>query len=297
MSFSQEIKKEIVSNQLTADCCITAACYGVALFGRYFGAKGVALHTEQAYIAQWVKSLYTQAGISGKVFVRGESAKTYEFSVQDVFETEKMLAMFSHSGDEPALRLKTENISCSGCFSAFVGAAFLCCGTVPNPEGGYMMEFVSPRYRLMHDFEQLFSSHNFSPKLTRRKGANVVYFKASEQIEDLLTTMGAPKAALEIMNMKVYKDFRNRANRITNCETANIDKIVNANRQTLEAIQKLERSGILQTLPQPLQQAAILRKQNPDLSLAELVEHSPEPVSKSGLSHRYKKIREKAENI
>ena len=66
-----------------------------------------------------------------------------------------------------------------------------------------------------------------------RKGAHVVYFKASEQIEDLLTFMGAQNAALEIMNLKVFKDFRNKANRITNCETANIDKTVAASSLSL----------------------------------------------------------------
>ncbi|MFQ9681017.1 MAG: DNA-binding protein WhiA [Ruthenibacterium lactatiformans] len=80
----------------------------------------------------------------------------------------------------------------------------------------------------------------------------MLYLKASEQIEDLLTFMGASGAALEIMNLKVYKDFRNKANRITNCETANIDKTVSASGQTLEAIAYLKKRGAFETLPAPL---------------------------------------------
>ena len=86
-----------------------------------------------------------------------------------------------------------------------------------------------------------------TPRHTRRKGSNVLYLKASEQIEDLLTFMGASGAALEIMHMKVYKDFRNKANRITNCETANITKTVTAAARQVDDIlflqQKLSRIG------------------------------------------------------
>jgi DNA-binding protein WhiA len=99
------------------------------------------------------------------------------------------------------------------------------------------------------------------------------------------------------MNLKIYKNIRNNTNRITNCENANIDKMVNANLKVIKAIEKLENNGILSILPQNLQEAAQLRKTFPDLSLAELVQQSTSPVSKSGLSHRFNKLCEKAENI
>ena len=149
----------------------------------------------------------------------------------------------------------------------------------------------------MRDFEALLRNHEFLPRAIRRKGYNVLYFKASEQIEDLLTTMGASQSALEIMNLKVYKDFRNKANRMTNCETANIDKTVAATRKVLHAIAALEEHGALETLPAPLQNAAQLRRDYPDYSLAELACMSAMPVSKSGLSHRFQKIVEKASEL
>lgn len=296
-SFSQQVKKEITEHPPLAPCCVTAACYGVACFGKYFDNRGVVLHTDSEFIARWALELYTAAGITGGVRLRNAAAGSWEFSVKDPFEVEKMLAAFSHAGDETTLRIRRENLECGSCFAAFLSAAFLCCGTVIDPAKGYTLEFVSPRHRLMRDFTQLLADHDFEPHMTQRNGANVVYFKASEQIEDLLTTMGASMSALEIMNLKVYKDFRNRANRITNCETANIEKIVSANRQTLDAIRLLEQAGALEALPPPLQSAARLRRAHPELGLAELAALSEEPVSKSGLSHRYKKIREKAEKI
>lgn len=298
MSFSQQVKKEICERQIYGPDRATAACYGVACFGRYFDTRGIVLHTERAYIAQWAKSVFQLAGIKGKVFVRGrEKANRYEFAVKDPFEVEKMLALFGHSGDETAIRIHRDILEYEGGFSNFTAAAFLCCGMVVTPEKGYSLEFVSSRYQLIRDFEEILNQHNFTPKRSVRKGSNLLYFRASEQIEDLLTTMGAPQSALEIMNLKIYKDFRNKANRITNCETANIDKIVAATAQTMGAIKILEQQGVMETLPEALQSAARLRKENPDLSLAELAALAPLPLSKSGLSHRYRKLCQKAEEI
>lgn len=290
MSFSQQVKKEIISNDITASCCAVAGCYGIACFAKFFDLRGLVLHTERAYIANWAKDMFEKAGVKGGVLKRQTKADSFEFSVKNVFEVEKVLAMFSHTGEETALHIKRENFECERCFSAFCAAAFLCGGVVINPKKGYLMEFVSPRYPMMRDFEALLLEKGFLPRHCNRKGYNVLYFKASEQIEDLLTTMGASQSALEIMNLKVYKDFRNRANRITNCETANIDKTVAATRKVLDAINLLKEKNAMESLPQQLQTAAKLRGQYPDYSLAELIEKSGENISKSGLSHRYKKI-------
>lgn len=297
MSFSGRVKTEIMQGVPEAPCCVAAACYGVACFARAFGAKGLVLHTENEALARWALDLYAKAGVAGAVRRRSRASGSWEFAVKAPYEVEKVLAMFGHSGDETALRLRGGNLECEGCFSVFTAAAFLCCGTIIDPEKGYTLEFVSPRFSLMKDFAALLAERGFSARRTIRKGANVLYFKQSEQIEDLLTTMGATQSALEIMNLKVYRDLRNKANRITNCETANIDKIVAANRQTLQAIAVLEAAGALEALPAPLREAAALRKAHPDLPLADLIALASGPVSKSGLSHRYRRIRQRAEEL
>ncbi len=297
MSFSGNCKKEIAASPIQRPCCWVAAAYGIACFAKYFDQKGIVLHTERAFVAQWAKAAFAAAGVEGKVYVRGEDSASYEFAVKDPYEAEKALALFGHTGEETTLRIHGDIFLCEECFAAFIAAAFLASGTATNPQKGYSLEFLTPRYRLSQDFEALLTRHGFPPGRAVRKGSYVLYFKSSEPIEDLLTTMGASGSALEIMQQKVYKDFRNRANRITNCETANIDKTVQANRETLEAIHFLERCGALSSLPQPLQDAALLRRKNPDLSLAELVALSGETLSKSGLSHRLRKLREKAESL
>ncbi|MEG0166734.1 MAG: DNA-binding protein WhiA, partial [Ruthenibacterium sp.] len=143
----------------------------------------------------------------------------------------------------------------------------------------------------------LLKGHDFLPGNIVRKGSNIIYFKASEQIEDLLTFMGASGAALQIMNTKVYKDIRNKANRITNCETANIDKIVAANQNTLQAIAYLRDHGALGALPEALRDAAVLREAAPEISLKALAAQFEPPLSKSGLSHRIKKIEQIADEM
>ncbi|MFR8460805.1 MAG: RNase adapter RapZ [Ruthenibacterium lactatiformans] len=298
VSFSQDVKKEIIAREAGGSCCAVAAAYGFACFGKYFDTRGVVLHTEQIAVAQYAKKMFARAGVAGKIYVKGsEESRVYEFAVKEPDEVRRMLALFGHTGEEPSLRINSRNFTCEHCVSAFVAAAFLCCGTITNPQREYNLEFLSVRYNLILDFEALLMGHGFAPKHTRRKGSNVLYLKASEQIEDLLTFMGASGAALEIMNLKVYKDFRNKANRITNCETANIDKTVSASGQTLEAIAYLKKRGAFETLPAPLREAAALREQNPDLSLKELAGLVRPPLSKSGLSHRMKKLEQTAESL
>lgn len=297
MSFSQDVKKEILAHEPDGDSC-AATAYGFACFAKHFDARGTAFYTEQPAVARYAKKAFARAGVIGKIQPRsGGEVGSYEFSVHDPEEVRRMLALFGHTGDEPGLRLNDKNLTSERCVSAFTAAAFLCSGTITNPQREYNLEFLSPRHYLILDFEALLKGHGFMPRHIRRKGSNVLYFKASEQIEDMLTFMGASGAALEIMNLKVYKDIRNRANRITNCETANIDKTVSASGQTLAAIDYLQRRSALETLPEPLQQAAALRRAYPDLSLKELAECAQPPLSKSGLSHRMKKLEQVAEAL
>ena len=130
----------------------------------------------------------------------------------------------------------------------------------------------------------------FSPKEAQRKGDYLLYFKKSEHIEDLLTTIGAPVAAMDIMSAKVEKDMKNSINRKVNCDSANADKVVEAAAKQMEAIRRIDKLYGLDSLPDKLQEAALLRYANPEASLADLATLSYPPVSKSCLSHRLKKL-------
>ena len=126
------------------------------------------------------------------------------------------------------------------------------------------------------------------PGLTNRKGYHILYFKGSEAIEDCLYLMGASGAMFEMMNVKIVKDIRNSANRKANCETANIERMVQAVRVQLDAIEKIRRLRGLEYLSEDLHAMARLREENPDSSLSELAEMSA--LSRSGVNHRLRRI-------
>lgn len=298
MSFSQDVKNEIVQKKITRERCALAASYGIACFGRYFDSKGLVLHTELLGVAQYAKRLFGICGVHGAIITKERpSGPLYEFKVDDPQEVDKMLKLFHCEEEQVSRHIDPRLIRCGHCFSAFVASAFLCCGTMTDPSKEYNLEFLCPRYNLAKDLEGILAEHEFTPRRTVRKGVNVIYVKASEQVADLLTFMGAGGAAMQIMDHKMFKELRNKTNRLNNCEMANIDKVVTANVAARKAIEYLQEKGDFDALPAPLRQAAQLRLDWPDLSLAQLVQKSPEPISKSGLSHRLKKLEQLADEL
>ena len=298
MSFSQEVKNEILRRKISKPCCNMAAAYAVACFGKYFDDRGVVLQTENEGVATFAQKLYRRCGVQGTVLSKERTTgPVYEFSVKDPAEVAKLLTLFGHTGKEPTLRIRPENFKCQSCMQAFISTAFLCCGTMTDPEKSYNLEFLSTRHYLSQQLEAMLAEHDFHPHRALRKGANTIYIKAADHIEDLLTFMGASGAAMRIMNQRLYNEMRNKTNRLSNCETANLGKSVQAAVQVQLAIEKLQAAGAMNTLPENLRQTAKLRMQYPDLPLAKLAQKFDPPVSKAGLSHRMKKIQEAAARL
>lgn len=298
MSFSADVKKEIVSREVPKSCCAVAAAYAVACFGKYFDEKGTVLHTEHEVVAKYAQKVMQRAGIKGEIHVKArESKDVYEFSVKDKEQVDKLLELFERKPEDVSVRINGDIFKCDHCASAFIAAAFLCAGTMTNPEREYNLEFLSNRHGLIKDLASLLEGREISTGCVRRKGSNVLYIKSSEQIEDLLTIMGATNASLEIMNLKVYKDIRNKANRIANCETANIDKTVTANVNTASAIDYLRENDAFDLLPDTLKKTALMLEENPDASLRSLAQKFTPPISKSGLSTRLKRLEQIADKM
>mgnify|MGYP002270817309 FL=1 len=298
MSFSQEVKNEILRRKISKPCCNMAAAYAVACFGKYFDDRGVVLQTENEGVAHFAQKLYRRCGVQGTVISKERpTGPVFEFSVKDVVEVERLLELFGHTGKEPTLRIRPENFKCQHCVQSFIAAAFLCCGTMTDPEKSYNLEFLSTRHYLSQQLEAMLAEHDFNPHRALRKGANTVYIKSADHIEDLLTFMGAGNAAMRIMDQRMYNDMRNKTNRLSNCETANLGKSVQAAVQVQLAIEKLQAAGAMSTLPENLRLTAKLRMQSPDLPLAKLAQKFDPPVSKAGLSHRLKRIQEAARRL
>lgn len=183
------------------------------------------------------------------------------------------------------------------CQRAYLRGVFLGGGSVNNPEGNYHLEIITNSRvhskaisELMHDF-------NLPAKISRRKKWYVVYIKESEQIVDFLNIIGAHQALLNFENIRVFKDMRNQVNRLVNCETANLNKTVNASLRQIESIKIIQSTIGLRKLPQNLREIAELRLEFPDISLKELGEHASPKLGKSGVNHRMRKIELIADRI
>ena len=153
------------------------------------------------------------------------------------------------------------------------------------------MEITTTHYSVCGEMYLLLGEVlSFYPKSARRGGSNVLYWKQSEQISDLLAFLGAPVAAMGIMEARLEKELNNKVNRCCNCDEANTSKVVEAAQEQLAAIRTLRERGVFITLPHKLQQAAIAREQNPESSLTELASMMEPPITKPAMNHRLKKL-------
>lgn len=183
------------------------------------------------------------------------------------------------------------------CRKAYLRGAFLGGGSISNPEKTYHMEFVTNSLEFAEELIKLINSYDLGAKHIQRKNTYVVYLKEGEQIVDLLNIMGAHSALLDLENVRIYKEMRNNVNRLVNCETANLNKTVDAAVRQIECIKLIQDKLGLRKLPHNLRDVAELRITYPDLTLKELGEMLNPPIGKSGVNHRLRKIEKIAEEL
>lgn len=298
MSFSAQIKDELIKIDNMPECCTHAMAYGMFLFGRSFGLNDISLMTDNNNVA----SKYTELAVKAckiKAYSVVSEAGKHTVGFESPEDRKKVLSVFSCTGTERTLRVDRGNLSNDSgnteentncCDAAFLRGAFLSCGTASDPNKSYHIEFVVPFKTLSMDLLKILNDYGIKAKHMVRRYVNVIYVKDSESIEDLLTLMGAQLAALEIMNIKIYKDLRNLTNRRNNFESANLSRTVYASFDQVSAIEKLKESGALSELPDDLKQVAAIRAENPDASLREIGEMCSPVMSRSAVNHRLKKL-------
>lgn len=299
MTFSGRVKEELCRRDIGKKCCALAECYGVLLFCNSWTSREVRIVTESEHFARRLPLLFRKAfrmdfdrrpepGEGGKrVFLITQSAKLAVLERAYGYEHGRTLA---RTVNFPVV----ENDCCK---LAFCRGAFLAGGAVTDPEKDYHLEWVTGHPGVGRAMPVILREMGFETKQATRKGNYVTYVKQSELLEDVLTALGAGVCAMEVMNTKMEKDIRNGVNRRVNCDAANLDKAVQAAQDQIAAIRRLERSGVLSTLPEKLRQTAHLRVELPEYTLSELAEQCTPPVSKSCLNHRLRKLMALAEEI
>ena len=186
--------------------------------------------------------------------------------------------------------------ACDRDMGMYLRGVFLKYGSVTTPSRNFMLSFVLPDEQSAENIASLLEEADLPPKHSTRRGKPLLYYKAAESIEDVLSYIGATKAALDIISAKVLSDVRNNMNRLCNAETANMYRMATAAAEQRKAIMLIDKYGALQNLPADLRECAELRLANPDMSLEQIRGLLSNPVSKSGLNHRFKKLIEIAES-
>ena len=296
MSFSSETKSELCRAGTAKECCALAEAYGVLLYCHSFDRREIRIITAGDDFAQRLPKLFRRAfGLSFDVVPAEGARGKRTFLITDPDKLYRISAAF---GQESSLsrHVNFGILENDCCRASFLRGAFLAGGSIIDPDKRYHLEFYTGHAAVSRDVFALMLEMGFTPRDSRRSGGVIIYFKQSEAIEDVLTTMGAPLAAMGVMQSKMLKDMNNAVNRRVNCDNANLDKIVAASGEQLAVIRRIEREYGLTSLPEPLLETAMLRIANPEASLAELARLADPPVSKSCMNHRLKKLLEYKED-
>ena len=293
MSFSGDVKTELCRARLDRPCCARAEAYGALLYGNTFTSREVRLITESESFASRLPLLLDRA--FGLQFDRlpGDGERKYVFHLADKGKIHRIIDAFGFdSRQSPVLHINFGLLEEECCRAAFLRGAFLAGGSVTEPAKGYHLELATSHAQASRELLALLTDMGRQPRHALRNSSQVIYFKNSEQIEELLTLMGAPVSAMELMNAKAEKELRNGVNRRVNCEAANLDKAVDAAQEQLEAIRRLYELDRVEGLNAALKETIVLRETYPELTLSQLAEEFEPPITKSCLNHRMRKLME-----
>lgn len=293
ISFSAGAKAEICRVFPQKQCCALAECFGVLLFCNSFGADGVKVITESREFAQMLPKLLKRAfALTFDHLPEQDGQGKLVFQITDQKKLDTIMTGYGFSRrDTLALHVNLPVVEDDCCKAAFLRGAFLAGGSVTDPVKGYHVEITTTHVSVSRETYALMQDVlGFYPKTAQRSGTQVLYLKQSDLISDFLTYLGAPLAAMGIMEAKLEKELNNKVNRRCNCDDANTSKVVEAAQEQLAAIRVLRERGMLKHLPKKLQQAAAAREENPAFSLTELAAMMEPPITKPAMNHRLKKL-------
>ena len=293
MSFSSDAKAELCRDFINKKCCALAEASGVLLYCSGVGLDQIRIVTESEAFAARLPQLFRKAFKLD--FDEVQEGGKYTLWINS---REKIARIFETIGYSPAesitLHVNYGLLEKDCCRQAFLRGAFLSGGSVTDPAKRYHLELATNHHKVSRETESLMLEQSFAPKGTLRNGSSILYFKQSEAIEDFLAFLGAPVAAMGVMEAKIEKDMKNKINRIVNCDNANTSKVVEAAQAQIAAIRGLREQGRFDSLPEKLKQTALLREENPDANLNELAALFDPPITKSALNHRLRKLSELA---
>lgn len=316
MSFTLDVKEQLLHINSGKDCCRRAEFLAylrmsgnVTLSG---GGKPAILATtgSPGVARRYFKLVKELWGLSSEILVRDsrhfKKSRIYTLRIPPQEGVKDILSAFAQipDGNPWNAGLDIGNITTlkqvfpsSCCRRSYLRGAFLGSGFISDPQRAYHIEIVCQDIYQANFLLALADSYALGLKINQRKGRFLVYGKGAEQISDFLNVIGAHSALLQLENVRVIKDTNNNLNRIINCDTANMDKAVDAAQRQVAAIRRLIAAGRLKELSRPLQETAAVRLEHPELPLNELKDHFDKAISKAGLYHRLHKLEQLADEL
>ena len=308
--FTRFFREELAHVDEKQNCCRLATIAGLLHTAGTFLIRGgtseaeryeVRLATSIQAAAKMVYTQFKDFGAAGDLIVRREP----RFGHRLIYEVHlkgspAMLQALNEMGTlsdtfelQPGIPRRLVKKGC--CRSAFLRGCLIGAGSANAPLKEAHLEIVTSQQALASDLARLLTDMEFHPGLLSRRGSYVVYLKGRDEVAGVLAQAGAHHAALMVEEQAVVKEVRSRANRLANCDAANLRRTSEAASRQLEAIARLERSGRLQKMPWALREVAELRARYPYMTLSELAEAGETGLSRSAVNHRLRRLVRAAE--
>ena len=268
MSFSAEQKQEIINHTYKSSCCRRALLSGV-IFARGENVDGrVVITLEKTEYAEFVaKHVHELYGKDAEIFRSPKGGRSIMLGFCDILIQK-----------------------CASCLPSFLRGVFLACGRLSDPKKQFSLEFSLGERTLL--LKKIFHDLDMNPLYSNRKTGETIYFRRSEEIETFYGHAGLNQVVFDIIESKIKMLARRESQRYLNCVTSNYDRMTAVSERQISIISRLEELQLLSSLPDELEETARLKLRYPDLPLSALAAQMTPAISKSGLSHRLKKIEE-----
>lgn len=288
MSFSSDIKQELnKNNKLANKKLVKYELIGYLISGNIdmLERNMVRFSTGSDYNINRFSKLLTNLDINHKIDILGKN-----FSI--TFKATKVEDFVDINAKKIRIKEEIKYDKNEEELKAIIIGVFMGSGSVNNPEKKYHLEIDFKEEVNLREVKKILENFGIEVKTMNTENKKSLYLKDGEDISKLLALIGANKAVMQFEDIRIQKEMRGKVNRLVNCKSANLNKTINASIEQIAAIKKLKDGGKFSRLSDNLKEIAELRVENPDMSLLELGKKLSEPVGKSGVNYRLKKIME-----
>lgn len=291
MSFSSEVKQELNKNsKLVNKEQVKNELIGYLISGNIEVSKRgkIKFSTESDYNINRFSKLLTNLNINHDIEIIGKNfvVKLNKKEITNLVDIENNLIYLKEKYID---QLKNENLK------AIIRGVFMGSGSINDPNKKYHLEISFNTEENVNKIISILKILDINTKKMIVENKKSLYIKEGEEISKFLALIGAAKAVMDFEEIRIQKEMRGKVNRLVNCETANLNKTINASIEQIAAIKKLKEKGKFSNLSDNLKEIANLRIENPDMSLSDLGKKLNKPLGKSGVNYRLKKIMELAD--